>query len=391
MKNLTLTFLFVLLIGKCADAQYIVTKVAGRVKGEDGVYIKPGSQLKGSEHLTWSSLKDKLWVVIIGKGEKTIAPSPDVAATNNVFVQLLSSSLHQDSKSASLSGRGNSNEKIPEVLHTSPGSNGKLIIENENKFLFDPQQYPQADNGFFFVEIDIPLQVPVTRRLKTNADTLYINYYDLATETYNADYRYRLGYRRLTGTAKSESVSFFDPYFDLAADMETTIASAILAYQATGVAKDAARDSVYQNVYANIGKPNSFLFNSAFERYWKSKGVYGRENNTSLGTGAIVDGKAFDSLPKQSASVITTRGRTARPLFVAPVRTADRQPGRFEQLCWLGNIICGAHHCVCWLHMVIPKPTITTCCYRILSPPILSTTTSNVLTIAATALTCWRL
>lgn len=299
MKKINLLAL-VLLCSMAANAQYIVTKVSGKVKNAAGVAVRPGSQLKADDRLSWSSLADKLWVIIVGKGEKILSPSPKAAAASNLFTEVLMSSLHQNSASGSLSGRGEIVEKIPDAFHTASTSNGKLMMEQENKFLFDPAAYSR---GTFFLEIDIPGQPAVIRKLKTNRDTLMVNYADLATETVNSSIKYSVGY---SAGGTSTLVSVFVPYFDMTAELDNTIANTILAYQSTNTPKDAVRDSVYRNVYANSAKPNGILFMQLFEKYWAGKGQI-NPNDTPVATGMVFNAEQFNQVPVLSQSVEVTR------------------------------------------------------------------------------------
>lgn len=307
MKNFILIAFLILIIGKAANGQYVVTKVLGQVHNAAGVTIRPGSQLKNNERLSWSSMHDKLWVIIIGKGEKIISPSPQAASGNNLFTEILVSSLQLDSRSASLSGRGEFIEKIPDALATNPNSNGKVIIEQENKFLFDPKTFPQTNGSRFFIEVDAPRQAPSIRPLKTDNDTLLISYGDLMTETTGLNIEYKLGYSDKSGGGNSRLVSSFVPYFDLTNDMEGTIANSVMVYTQQNIAKEAVRDSIYQNVYANSGKPNGILFMNLFEQYWASKGVVSYSHQQQSATGLVFDSVEFAKVPVLSPSVGTSR------------------------------------------------------------------------------------
>jgi C1A family cysteine protease len=306
MKKLTLIALFVLFICTGVNAQYIVTKVNGRVKNGAGEYLRPGSQLKADEHITWSTINDKIWVIIVGKGEKIISPQPGVPHSGP-FQELLTSSLHLDSKSGSLSGRGEIIEKIPDALHADVKSTGKIVIEDQNKFLFDPQLYPQTDGSVFFIEIDIPQQAPIIRPLKSVADTLYMTASDLATETTGPDIKYTLGYHSRSAANKSQLVSIFKPYFDITNEVESTIAISIKAYKSGGMPKEAVRDSIYLNVYSTIGKPNGILFMDLFNKYWASNGVDPNRRPVDGAKGELFDPVEFIKVDKLSGSIGLTR------------------------------------------------------------------------------------
>lgn len=305
MKRINFFLLSALCLTTTVKAQYIVTKVAGKVKNQSGESVRPGTELQDNTRLSWSSLGDKIWVVIVGKGEKIITPSPKATPGENLFSEVLMASLHQNSKSGSLSGRGEIIEKLPDALRTNTAGNNKVIIEKENKFLFDTKLYPQGNAGVFFLEIDAPQKAPVIRTLTTVNDTLMINYPDFVTETSDAATKYSLGYHDKTGPNRDKLVISFEPYFDQVNELSETIANTIRAY-ATIPNKDAVRDSVYRNVYANSGKPNGILFTGLFDKYWANKGVIADNPQPGV-TGSVFDQAAFLSVPKLSPSVGATR------------------------------------------------------------------------------------
>jgi C1A family cysteine protease len=304
MKKLTFIALLFQLISAAANAQYIVTKVNGRIKNGAGQYIRPGTQLKADEHVTWSTMNDKLWVIVIGKGEQVLSPQPGSQHGSGPFQELLLSSLHLDSHSGSLSGRGEIIEKIPDALHADSKSTGKIIIEEVNKFLFDPQQYPQTNGSVFFIEIDVPQQAPIIRRLKANADTLYLTSSDLATETMSPDIKYTLGYH---SASKSQLVSIFKPYFDITNEMESTIGVSIKAYKPSGLSKEAVRDSIYLNIYSTTGKPNGILFMEIFNNLWGSNGTEQQTRPVDGATGETFDLAEFNKVDVLSASIGLSR------------------------------------------------------------------------------------
>src|SRR5471030_1779487 len=100
MKKFLFSIGFMMCLVVVAKAQYIVTKVNGRVKKADGTYVTPGAQLKDNDQLTWSGPKDNLYVIAIGKGEKIISPAPAALSGGGAITQQLMSSLRQSSKSA---------------------------------------------------------------------------------------------------------------------------------------------------------------------------------------------------------------------------------------------------------------------------------------------------
>ena len=305
--NLLMLIAFCIICSMAAKAQYVVTKVSGKVLNQAGNSVRPGSVLKDNDRLSWSSPADKIWVVMVGKGEKILSPSPKAEANNSVLTEVLISSLHQNSSSGSLSGRGEIIEKIPDAFRTAENSNGKLIMEYENKFLYDAAQFPQTNGSVFFLQIEIPGQAPIIRTLKTDNDTLFVNYADLVTESTHPSIKYSIAYHSKTPVNKSTLIAAFSPYFDFTAELNGTIANTILAYQGTDIGKDALRDSVYRNVYANLGKPNGLLFVAQFNKFWLSKGLVNTDN-TPAATGLVFDQTKFDEIPHISASIEVTRG-----------------------------------------------------------------------------------
>jgi hypothetical protein len=252
-----------------AAAQYIVVKVTGNVT-YGAKAIAPGTELKNTDLIHWSSGKDKLLVIMIGKGDLILTKSPKARSDGSGFSELAIAALHLSSTSGALSGRGDLSEKIPGALQPTPKSNGVVIFEQENKFLFDPGEYPQGSGATFFVQIEIPDQQPFTRRLKTNNDTLLINYPDIKNDKMDSTVVYKMYYR--DATKKSSLVTFFSPYFDLTRETEGMIAASVSAYQRENLSKEAVRDSVYSIVYSTSGKPNGISFTKLFDKYWLSKG-----------------------------------------------------------------------------------------------------------------------
>jgi hypothetical protein len=271
MKKFTLIIFFILFFFNVVRAQYTVIKVIGSVY-EGNEKITSHTILENTAKLLYSSLNDRLIVKDKEKGIQIIAPSPKAIKVKNQLSELLLYSIHLNSTSESLSGRGELVEKIPDALQTAPKSNGMVIMEKENKYLFDPLEYPQTNAGTFFAEMDVPNQKPVIRRLKTNNDTLLINYADLITEKMDSTVKYKIGYFNKDAVKKTQLVTSFEPYFDLTNETQDMIAASVLAYQHENITKDAVRDSVYSIVYVNSGKPNGISFTKLFNKYWLSKG-----------------------------------------------------------------------------------------------------------------------
>ncbi len=300
------TILSFLLFSASVSAQFTVTKVSGRVKTEAGGLIRPGSELKSSEHLYFSSMRDKLWVIQVGKGERMISPSPQATVENNVISQMLISAIHMDYRSGSLSGRGQVIEKLPDALQSDVGGTHKILIEDKNKYLFDLSQYPQTEGRTFFLQIDVPGEAPIVRPLRADADTLIILYTDFLTETNDPATGYKLGYFNPSANLLSSQISVIHPYFDLTSEMESVVANTILAYTKENKPSDSIMDKAYQNVYFTLGKPDYFLFTDLFSRIWQSRSA-SMEDLPGRSKGAVFNEQEFESVPKLTSSASVSR------------------------------------------------------------------------------------
>jgi len=250
-------------------AQYVVTKVSGRIKTGAGSYIRPGSAINETDILIFSSTKDKVWLIIPGKGEKMVTPSSQAQAVDNGISQLLSDATMSDIATVSLRAGVSIIENIPAAVVPEDEKSGKVIIEQENKFLFDTAQYPQGDNGgTFFLQIDAASVKPVTHRLQSNGDTLVILYKDFLSESIDPYKRYELNYYSFR-TNSGQVVAVINPYFDLTNEMEDIIANTVKTYKGQNMTVDSLKLKAYNNVYSFTGKPNGILFSTLFDKYWQ--------------------------------------------------------------------------------------------------------------------------
>ena len=283
-------------------AQYKVTKISGRVKTAVGSYVKPGTELNPTDLVIFSSRKDKIWVIIPGKGEKIISPSPQAQSVITGLSQLLSDAAYDDVPTVSTRAAVSIIENIPGAITPEDEKIGKLIIEQENKFLFDPAQFSQSD-GVFFLQIDANSQRSV-RELKANGDTLIIHYTDFLSESDDPYKRYLLGYYDNT-KGKSITVGYIRPYFDLTNEMEDIIANTVNTYKNENMPEDSLRIKAYNNVYSFTGKPNGILFTRLFEKYWQ--GNIQDTINEKHGRGNNFEETDFLSVPVLTQSATASR------------------------------------------------------------------------------------
>lgn len=293
------------LVSISLNAQFTVTKVSGRIKTGDGDLVRPGSELNSNAHLYFSSLRDKIWVIQVGKGEKMISPTPQAIVENSLFSQMLLSALHVTSMSGSLSGRGQSTEQLPDVLQGDPGVASKVIIEERNQYLFDVSKYPQGNGRSFFLQINIPGQNPIVRRLKTNRDSVIIWLTDFLTESTDPSIQYKLGYFNPSSNPSSSEITSITPYFDQTNEMESVIATTILALDKEDKPVDTIRNHAYRAIYFSLGKPDYLLFTNLFNKLWQTRSM--TVNNPSKSKGAIFNEREFESVPKLTSSASMSR------------------------------------------------------------------------------------
>ena len=308
MKLLATLFSCLLLCHLSAKTfgQFTVTKVNGRIKTESGTVIRPGTELRSNDRLVFSSTRDKLWVIQAGKGERMISPTPQATQGNSVFTQLLITALHMDSRSGSLSGRGAMIEKLPDALQANSGTQHKILIEDRNRYLFDPSNFPQTGGATFFLQIDMPGEPSIIRRLTTNNDTLILLYSDFYTESYNSSIVYKLGYYNPGASPSTISITSFDPFLDQSKEMESVIATTIIAYNKESLPRDSIFNRAYNNIYFTLGKPDYFLFSDLFTKFYDNP-IQDEQDMSNKLLGASLNKTGFESVPILSASASVSR------------------------------------------------------------------------------------
>jgi len=306
MKKKISLLVFLWLSAICLlHAQYTVTKVSGRVKTGAGNYIKPGSTLNATDWVVFSSHRDKFWVIVPGKGEKVVTASPQAQVLPTGLSQVLSDATMEDVTAVSLRAGINIIENIPGAITTEDEKKGKIIIEQENKYLFDPALYPQTGRSTFFLQITALSKAPVTHRLKVVGDTLIIYYKDFLSPIDDPSKRYELGYYNESNPV-SKRICIINPYFDLINEMEDIIANTVNTYKGENMPEDSLKIKAYNNIYSFTGKPNGLLFSILFEKYW-SGNVTDTVPGEKRGKGNNFEESDFINVPVLSSSATASR------------------------------------------------------------------------------------
>ena len=272
MQKFTLLF-SIILVTLNAKAQYFVTKVVplGEVFNSqtDSKPITNGANLHNTSDVKWKPGQVVYVVSVKGPekwtGNKT--KSNGGHTSQNTAWAVIADVMHLGSESYSLMGRGAPVETIPAALQPPDSANGKVIIEKNNKYLFNPEQYPQSSGSAFFIQINLANGESVKRLLKARGDTLLINYSDVATAQGNSPVAYQIGFYDRNSRDKTKLITSFVPYFDLTNETEGIVASAIKAFKNEKMPPELLKDKVYGVVCATSGKPNIFLFNEYFNKY----------------------------------------------------------------------------------------------------------------------------
>ena len=273
MQKFTLLF-SIILVTLNAKAQYFVTKVVplGEVFNSqtDSKPITNGANLHNTSDVKWKP--GQVVYVVSAKGpekwtgntrEHDVANKSPNTNLKGMFVVV----MHLGSESYSLMGRGAPVETIPAALQPPDSANGKVIIEKNNKYLFNPEQYPQSSGSAFFIQINLANGESVKRLLKAQGDTLLINYSDVATAQGTSPVAYQIGFYDRNSRDKTKLITSFVPYFDLTNETEGIVASSIKAFKNEKMPPELLKDKVYGVVCATSGKPNIFLFNEYFNKY----------------------------------------------------------------------------------------------------------------------------
>jgi len=250
--------------------QYAVTKVIGNVKKMSGEVLTTGTKLSDNDVLLFSSDNDMVRVIVAGKGIYVIHPGPKKEQNQNSVVEILKNTMHIKYKEGYLSGRGENIAMVPESFETEPGSNKKILIGKESRFLFDTHKYETSNGSKFFLQIEFEASKPVTRALKTNADTLMLQAADFKTDNNDTSksIKYKIGfYSKEKGS--SELLDDIDPYFDETDEMQAIIK--VVISHTNEPDKSKLQEACYAEVYGALGKPSDIDFKNAFEKLVQKK------------------------------------------------------------------------------------------------------------------------
>ncbi len=245
-----------------ARSQYVVTKVTGQVKLKpSGTLLVPGMKLADLDHIEFSSNDDNVRIMAAGKGIYSLVKSPDTAGKLDAIADLIKVTLKIKARTGTLSGRGNANEKVPEVFENEPTVNNRTLINPETKFVFEQKKYPVAEGGRFFLQIEMPGVRAMAKPLRTSADTLFLGTADFAAGATDGT-SYTLGFYNKTA-GSSTSVTPLYPYLDTAQETRGIILAIREALPEAGI--DSVRVTAYREVYTALGKPSLLTFNEIFK------------------------------------------------------------------------------------------------------------------------------
>lgn len=262
MKKL-LALTTVLFLAFSLQAQYTVTKVVGNVKNlRTGEQLKTGSKMLETDKLKFSGNNDLVRLIILGKGAYVLQPNPKNYAEENTILEILKSSFHLNSKEGYLSGRAGNFEKLPDCFETEADRNEHVLIEKENAYLFDTDQFPIEGGSRFFLQITVGNQPPQLKTLTVKKDTLII----LATDFGDAQTQaatVQLGYYSAEENSSKALISF-KPYFAKAGELEDLMSTLIKAGKGLPAAQ--LEKEVYKEVYEALGKPGDISFSRSFKK-----------------------------------------------------------------------------------------------------------------------------
>ncbi len=267
MKKVLYFFLLAFLFKPCFS-QYIVTKVTGTVKNETTHEIlKPGSRYSKSDTLTWITPNAIVRTIIAGKGVYIVNEKTD-KGTGNKILEIVKFTLHLKSKEFNLSGRSTDDNLLPSNLNTEEAINTKIIISDENNFLFNKTSYDVSDGSKFFLQTEMPGSSPVIKSLETRGDTLVMYNSDFNNATADtANTKYKLGFYSKE-TNSSRLLVQIKPYFDTANEMETILEILISGNKKTE--KEQLKELCYLEIYQALGKPCDICFQNSFEKIFSS-------------------------------------------------------------------------------------------------------------------------
>ena len=291
MKKNSFLFLFIL-IGFFVNAQekYTITKIIGKIKSENGSFLKPGNILQKNPTLVYSSSQDGIRA--IGNNGKVYLFTASKNATKNsqgLFTAVLSQFVRTES-GGNMSTRAISDEInwVQENLNYS----GKILLTDENRYLFDVKKYNVNDGNLFFIQInkkdDYEDKNTEWRKLKTNGDTLYIRYIDIIPKDGNLENTdFKLGYFYVKKNISSDVLGVpLHFVYDVVNDLENITKTTIEAYKNNPkFTKEKIREVAYQQILENLGKPSDIEFLKIFEKLYSQKNIEIQKPTQDFGTG----------------------------------------------------------------------------------------------------------
>lgn len=264
MRKSSLYFLFTLTYLNLFS-QNIVTRVTGKIKKTDGIYVRIGTILTEKEVLRFSSKEDILRMIVPGKGTFTVSPSNAAKKKKNEWIEILSNTKRVKDSVSSINYRAALYEKIPAAFETIIKINTHTIISNSqpNKFLFNPAEYDLSNGSRFVLQIE-QNNIPTLQRLRTSNDTLLLYRSDFQTDIIGSkSVTYTIGfYDKLK--KQTLEISKLTPYFDDAGEMEAIIHTLISSNKNKTITTQ--QELIYNEIYKVLGKPSDILFYSTFDK-----------------------------------------------------------------------------------------------------------------------------
>lgn len=321
--------LLLIIVGFLVNAQekYTITKIIGKIKTENGMLLKPGSVLQKNPTLLYSSSKDGIRA-IGNNGKVYLFTAAKTAPKNNqgVFTALLSQFVRTES-GGNMSTRAVTDE-ISWVQDNLKHS-GKILLTDENRFLFDAKKYDVKDGNLFFIQInkknDYTNENTERRKLKTNGDTLIIRYIDIIPKDGNLENTdFKLGFFNVKKNSSSDVIGVPVHFtYDVVNDLENITKITVETHQHNShYTKEKIRDLAYSQILENLGKPSDIEFLKIFEKKYAQKNIAPQNKPQEFGTGYQEEtdvkipavSKRYSSLTRAELPVSYTLKRFAPPV-----------------------------------------------------------------------------
>lgn len=284
--------LLLIILGFFVNAQekYTITKIIGKIKTENGTLLRPGNVLQKNPTLFYSSLRDGIRA--IGNNGKVYLFTAAKNAPKNsqgLFTALLSQFVRIES-GGNMSTRAITDEIV--LVQENLKHNGKILLTDENRFLFDAQKYDVKDGNLFFIQInkknDYANENTEWRKLKTSGDTLFIRYIDIIPKDGNLENTdFKLGFFNVKKNTSSDVIGVPVHFaYDVVNDLENITKITIEIHKSNStLTKEKIRDLAYSQILENLGKPSTIEFLEIFDTLYSQKNIEPQKQPQEFGTG----------------------------------------------------------------------------------------------------------